>query len=182
MKYAFLGFFALVVLAVVGSFAVGIGFNNTSVAHEAGIKAQYDQNRNNYDNFVKKVQEVAQVPEMYTEDLKKVYDGAISARYGEDGSRAMLQFIKEHNPNFDGSMYKEIQQVIEAGRDGFAADQKMLLDKKRVYEVHLSQFPNSMLAGFMGFPRIDLAKYDIVTSARTEKAFETKQDEAIKLR
>jgi hypothetical protein len=38
------------------------------------------------------------------------------------------------------------------------------------------------VASISGFPHIDLSKYDIVTSDRTEKAFTTKKDEAIKLR
>ena len=63
----------LAVLAIVALFGVStvawlIGTKNEFVALEQGITAQYDQNRNNYDNFVKSVQEVAQVPAMYADD------------------------------------------------------------------------------------------------------------------
>lgn len=171
--------FGVGAISCVGTF---IGTNNEMVSLEQGIKAQYNQNRNNYDNMWKKIKEVAQVPEMYTNDLKKVFDSAIQNRYGENGSQAVFQFITEQNPNFDPSMYKQIQQTIEAGRNSFEANQKMLLDKKRVYETKLGQFPTNFIAGFLGFPKIDLSKYDIVTSDVTEQAFETKKADEIKLR
>lgn len=159
-----------------------ISTNNELVAQEQGLQAQYDQNRNAYDNMFKKFQEVSQVPEMYASDLKKVYDSAIQNRYGKDGSKAMFQWIQEHNPTFDSSMYRQIQQVVEAGRNSFEAEQKMLLDKKRVYLTQLNQFPTSFVARLLGFPKIDLKKIDIVTSDDTEKAFTTKKADPIKLR
>ena len=158
-----------------------MGQNNEWVGLEEGVVTQYKQNQNNYDNYWKKIKEIAQVPEMYTTDLKKVYDSAIQGRYGND-KNLMFKFVKEHNPSFDSSLYTKIQQVIEAGRNSFEADQKTLLDKKRVYQISLKKFPNSMIAGFMGFPKIDLTKYDIVTSEETNKAFETKKADYIRIK
>lgn len=177
----FLGF--LVVLAIVAASTVGwvIGTRNEFISLEQGITAQYDQNRNNYDNFVKSVVETAGVAGKYADDLTKLTRAAIEGRYGANGSQAVFQWLKEQNPQLDASVYKKIQQVIEAGRLSFETNQKTLIDKKRVYQTKLQQFPDSMIAGFFGFPRIDLAKFDIVTSDRTEKAFETKRDEAIKI-
>jgi len=120
---------------------------------------------------------------MYTDDLKKVYDGAIQARYGKEGSQAAFQWLKEHNPQFDSSMYVKLQTIIESGRNSFEANQKMLLDKKRVYETELRRFPTVLLANMMGFPKIDLDEIDIVTSSKTVKAFDSKMDDKeIKLR
>jgi len=178
----FMVFAVIILVLAIGSCSAIIGINNDMVKQEQIIKAQYDQNRNNYDNFFKKVKEVAQVPDMYTEDMKKVYNSAISARYGAEGSKAMFQFIKEHNPNFDSSLYVKIQQVIEAGRNDFEMNQKMLIDKKRVYETMLGIFPRSIIASMLGFPKIDLSKMTIITSTETEKAFEEKKAAPIKLR
>ncbi len=182
------GMKVLLGLLVTGLLFVGItiasiiGVNNDLVSQEQGLSAQYSQNQNNYDNFTKKVVEVAQVPAMYRDDLEKVTKAAISGRYGDGGSKAVFQFLKEQNPQIAPDMYVKIQQVVDSGRNSFEAEQKMLLDKKRVYLTTLKTFPNSVIAGALGFPKMDLTKIDIVTSDNTTKAFEEKKAGPIKLR
>lgn len=177
-----IGVLGLFLFTGIGGACTLAGVNNDCVRQEAGLKAQYEQDQNNFDNFVKTIRESAQVPTMYADDLERVAKAAIQGRYGADGSKAVFQFIKEHNPTVDSSLYAKIQQQIEAGHKNFEAEQKALLDKKRVYEVTLNSFPDSIVARVLGFPRIDLNKIGIVTSDETQKAFETKKADPIKLR
>lgn len=171
----------ILVFFVIGIIATIFGVNNICVQQEQTVVAQYDQNRNNYDNYFKKLKETAQVPDMYVASFKKVYDGIMKGRYGADGSKAAFQWIQENNPVFDSSIYRQIQEVIEAGRNSFEANQKSLLDKKRVYQTYLGQMPDGFFASMLGFPKIDLTKYGIVTSEATEVIFDTKKSEPIKI-
>ncbi len=173
------GGFVLLSVAMVGCTIMGT--YNSCVRQENGLEAQYQQNQNNYANYFDKLKEIAQVPAMYTADLEKVYKSALSARYGDGGSKAVMQFIQEHNPTVDSSLYTKIQSVIEAGRNSFEADQKTLLDKRRVYQNEVGQFPGGMVAGMFGFPRVDLHKYDPVINEATEQAFKSKRAGPISL-
>jgi hypothetical protein len=178
---------ALIVVGVMFTMgiAVGgcmIGTRNEMVRQENGLTAQYKQNQNSFAEMTNKVREVAQVPEMYTADLEKVTKAAIAGRYGAGGSKAVFQFIQEQNPQVDPALYTRLEQVIEASRVKFSDEQKLLLDKKRVYLNQLETFPENTVASLFGFPRVDLAQYDIVTSDETERAFETKKAGPLKLR
>lgn len=177
-----LGIGAFVLVCGVTTCGTVVSTNNSCVRQEQGLKAQYTQNQNNYDNYFKKLKEVCQVPEMYASDLKSVYQAAIQGRYGPDGSKAVFSFIKEHNPSFDASLYKQIQQVIEAGRNDFETNQKLLIDKKRVYETYLGEFPSGTFAMLLGFPKMNLDDIKIITSVETDAAFKSGQSAPIQLR
>ena len=176
------GIFAgIVVIAVIGLVAVA-GIWNDCSRFEADIKAQYSENQNNYDKMWKTITETAQVPGKYASDLKDLYVSTTRTRYGAGGSQAVLQFIKEHNPDLDPGLYKQVQQVIESGRIDFEAKQASLVDRKRIYEgTVLNTAVTGRVAKALGFPRIDLSKYDIVTSAETDGAFATKKAEPLKV-
>lgn len=182
MKYILIAFgiiLSLIIFVGVVTAFYAIGVRNEFVAIENGVVAQYDQNKNNYDNYVKKILEIAQVPTMYKKGLEDVTRQVIAGRKG--GPNEVFRFIKEHNPNFDSSLYLKVQQEISAGRDKFEEDQKMLIEKKQIYKTRLDTFPSGTVAQMFGFPRVDLEKIGIITSDRTERAFETKKDDAIKL-
>jgi hypothetical protein len=157
-------------------------FKSKAVEFENGIKYQDKEMQNVYDNFWKEVQELAQVPDMYRDDVMKVFEGVLKNRYGEEGSKAMWQWIQEHNPNIPADIYTRVQDSIQAGRARFTKAQTRLLDLKNQYENFLQKPVNDWFAARQKRPRIDLSKYDILTSEKTSKAFDTKKDEPIKIR
>lgn len=170
-----------------------ISFYNTAVKLENATTAQFQNNKNAYDNFWKSVQEVAQVPEKYKDDFKDLLVSETQAKFGEGGSKAAFQWFKDRDINFDASVYKKIQDVIEAGRADFKRGQQELLDKQRRYKDHVNSFGGSIWASFSGHPKavagelapvkdldgdgvLTCLDYPIVTSAKTEKVFQEGQD------
>jgi hypothetical protein len=179
----FLGIFGVSVVGLIVLALAIMGVTNGFVRAENGIKAQYSENQSNYDKMFKSFRESAQVTDMYKNDIGDVFKKAIDARYGDEGSKALFQMIKEQNPNFDSTLYNRLQAMIEANRNSFDATQKAMAERCRVYRDDFEQNPNALIASFFGYPKIDMKTYcTVVTSGRTEKAFDTKKDEEIKLR
>lgn len=176
----------LIALAVVGvlvaliAIAVGIfvAANNTAVAAEEGIDAQYQANQTVLANYTQKIAEAAQVPGMMTEDMQKVAKAAIEGRYGDKGSQAMFQSIREQNPVVSEALYIKLQTIIEAGRDEFKNNQNTLTDKVRVYKTQLGQMPGGLVMRFMGFPRKDLDKYKPIITQGVETTYQTGKEAA----
>lgn len=149
---------------------------------ETLLAATMDNNRNILAQYGNSVTEAAQVTEMQRDDLTAVVTAALEGRYGDDGSRAVFQFIQEQNPQIDSSVYVQLQRIIEAGRIEFQNSQTVLLDQKRVYETGLGSFWQGTWLAVAGYPKTDLSKIDIVSTTRANEAFDTKLEEAIQLR
>jgi hypothetical protein len=167
---------------VIAAIVMYVGAHNYANEAEHGIKAAYTNNQNVLGQYTTKIQEMAQVPEMYKNDLKEVYSASIEGRYGKDGSKAMFQFIKEHNPNFDSTLYTKLQQVMEAGRNEFKISQSVLIDKKREYETNMGYLMRGFFIKLAGYPKIKLDDYKIIQSSQSTESFQTGIDNGVKLR
>lgn len=168
-----------VLLVAVPSYISAANYGNRT---ENALKAKMEDNENIYANGTQKVMEIAQVPTMYKNDLKEIVTAAIQGRYGENGSQATFQWLKEQNPGLDSAMYVKIQQVIESFRDEFKNAQTQMLDQRRSYENALGYVWQGFWLNMAGYPKIDLSKYTIVTTDKARQTFETKRDSGIQLR
>jgi hypothetical protein len=166
---AIAGFIGLVVAACFASYVSAFNYGNQM---EQSLAASQTDNRNIFAQYGQKVAEVAQVPAMYRDDLEKVVTAAIEGRYGEGGSRAAFQWIQEQNPTIDASLYKSIQQVIEAGRSNFENGQRRMIDLRRQYQTKLGSFWFGLWLRIAGYPKVDLAKFDIVSTDKANAVFE----------
>lgn len=179
------GIGVLAIVGVIGAvlFTGWLGAANDGAALESQIKATQDDNRQVLGQYTIRIAEMGQVPAMQRDDLSKVMSDAFEGRYGEDGSQAVFQWIKEAYPGqVDNQLYRNLQTEMSAGRIAFAANQTKLLDQKRVYETKLNQPISGFFMKLAGYPKLDLNDIRIVSSAAAEKAFETGLDEPVKLR
>lgn len=173
--------FAVIVLLVLGVFGTYVKYHNLGVQYETKLEATWQENKVVLNTYTTKVQEVAQVPNMYKNDLNEIVEATFQGRYGKDGSKAVFQWIQEKNMNLDPQLYRQIQQVMESGRNDFQTSQKSLVDVKRAYETQLGYFWSGMWLSIAGYPKIDLAKYKIVVLNEIDSKFESGQDSVLKL-
>ncbi len=170
------GLVAILVFTVMGTYNGGVRTENTFIAKHDSIKNVYAQ-------YTQKVLEASQVPAMQRDDLTKVIEAALRARYGQEGSKAVFQWIQEQNPTIDSAVYTKIQQIIESGRTDFANAQDGFIDVKRAYKTKLETMPGGFILGVLGFPRVNLDEYKIVLTERTEESFKNgKEDGPLQLR
>lgn len=159
-----------------------IGNHNYGNKAEETIKAEYSDMENILSQYSNKISEAVQVNSMYKDDLKDVISSALSSRYGNEGSKAMFQWIKEHDVNLDADVYKKIQQMIEGGRNKFENAQTRFIDTKRVYKTNLGYLWKGYWLEKAGFPTLKWEDYAIISNDSTKETFKTKIDNGLKLR
>lgn len=177
----------LVVFGILATL-VGLGMMSYVSAYNYGneqevlIAKVWENNQNVLGQYTLKVQEMAQVPAMYKDDLKDVMTSAMTARMGEGGSKAVVQWFKEQNIPFDSSLYSKLQQVMEAGRNEFQREQTRLVDVKAEYQKNLGYLWRGMWLRIAGYPKLDLSKYQPVVAEDTRQIFKQGSQAPIKLR
>jgi len=175
-----IGVAATLVLTVISQYftyqALGVRSENT-------IEATWNNNKQILGTYTTKVQEIAQVPSMARDDLTKVMEAAFQGRYGEKGSQATMQWIKESYPGqLDPKLYTRIQDVMDSGRTDFSENQKTLIDKKQTYQSQLDTAWSGFWLKMAGFPKKDLSKFNIITSTAAEHSFSTGVDDGVRIR
>lgn len=179
--------FAIIAAVVMGVFLTVCGVNYVSTYNygnrtERALEAEYENLQNVLSQYSLQIKEAAQIPSMQTDDLARLFTGALDARYGSDGSQAAMQWIREQNPNLNQETYLQLQRMMEAGRNKFENHQTRFLDTKRQYETALGYLWQGFWLRVTGYPRIDLDDMNIVKSGYAVDSFETGIEEGIKLR
>ena len=157
---------------------------NMAVNYETRIDAQWNNNRNTLSQYTLKIQEAVQVPDMYRNDFIKTINASMVGRYGQQGSQATMQWLKEHSIKLPNELYLQLQQMIEAGRNDFKNEQKKLLDLTRGYKKATRTLWTGFMMRIAGFPADEFiwSKYEVLVDDNTSKQFKEKQTVPLKLR
>lgn len=173
----------LIVVPAIGFIGMYVSTSNTNTNFEANIEKFHKASQNTLSAYTLKIQDMAQIPEMYKNDLKEVINATFQGRYGKDGSKAVTQFMTENNLPFDSSMYKSLQVAMEAGRNEFKLSQDKKLDVCTGYEKQRNYVMSGFFSTMAGFPKKDVDSLcKIVLDKQTNKAFDTGEAETLKLR
>jgi hypothetical protein len=180
MKLITISAIASIVLFVGGWYVFGgIGYRNEAVRLETRFNALNDSvNKIDYDRMLKTINQVAQVPTQYSEDFKQAYTSILAAGDKTDSNAVRNMFAMATGmkpPQLDSSLYRKVQDVVESERARFAETQRQATDVKREYDTLCSTWPGSL------FVHQKTLTVKLVTSTKTERAFETGKDDDTKL-
>jgi hypothetical protein len=154
-----------------------ISCSNQEATLRVTIVAKQKDNTSEFDNMFKKISQVAQVSAKQMESLKEIFASHAQAR-STGGDNQVMTWVKESIPNVDTTTFNNLQNIITSSRDRWTMRQKELIDLSREHEKLLAVFPSNMILSMLGRKSIPIT---IVTSGRTEKAFETGKDDDTKV-
>jgi len=174
----------IVVLSVVGISLLGIvlvigmviSTSNREATLRTAIEAKQKDNTSEFDNMYKKISQVAQVSEKQMSFLKDIFVSHASARTGNNDGGSLMKWIQESVPNIDTSTMNNLQNIITGSRDAWTMRQKELIDLSREHTKLLRVFPSNVILSMLGRKEINIT---IVTSSRTDAAFETGKDDDV---
>jgi hypothetical protein len=180
----------LLIFILLGFFLGYVSWSNGANKFEIDIPAQYSEMQNVYDNGWKQVMEENQIPQNYADQVKDVFQGTMTGRYGSEGSKALIQMIKEQNPQLDPSLYKKVQESIERFHAEFQATQTKIIAFKQSYGTYIAATTSgrfyNMIGGYphihCGVPAGSEDSYQIVTSGKTQSDFQNHKADALDLR
>ena len=178
MKGIFITLGVVVLLGAMFAFWA-IGVSNSEKKLYLSGKAMETSCQNNFDNMWKTIQQEAGVTEQYKDGFQEIYVSMMDARYGQDGDsgkETLMKWIQESNPTFDSNLFAKLMNTIEGKREGFKIAQDQLIDIDRQHKQMKVTFPNSLIIG--GRPDLEIT---VVTSAKTEAAYKTGQENDVEL-
>jgi len=148
---------------------MNISYDNREIDLRNQSVAQEDVKKTIFDKTWKVIKQQAGVTEQYKEGFKEVYSEMMAGRYGNARGGALMSWIKESNPQFDASMFKQLMTTIEALRAEYAREQKKSIDIKKMHDDLRMKVPSGW---FMDSDVTEL-KIAIISSTKTEKIFES---------
>ena len=171
-----------VVLSIIG-FQIVNSYYQLGNNSEKTIESLYAKSESTLSNFTTEILELTQVTGKYKEDLSQIIKESLQGRYGENGSQAVFQFLKEQNLNLDSNLYLNLQNRIIAGRSEFKNSQEKILDVCKQYKIELDGLFSGPVLRIFKYPKIDLKEYcTIVSDEQTKETFKTKIQKPIQLK
>lgn len=163
----------LIIAGVIGGCI--INYYNTAINLETQFQAVQKDNQNQYDNMTKKIMQSAQVTSAQADMIRNIIVEHAQARTTSGGS--LMKMVTESIPTIPSEVWTNLQNIIISSRDKFALSQTKLIDIKREHDALRQRFPSSIICS--GRPTLEAI---IVTSTRTQQAFETGTDDDIDLK
>jgi len=157
-----------------------ISFSNNEIELRNTFEQKFEERTAFYDKMSKVFNQKSQIAVKNDSSFRKNIDIIMSQR--KDSEQVMMKWITESNPNANYSevavLYKDLSRAIEAQREGFFNQEKVLQDVVRQHKNLIQRFPNSFYNLFFGRKQL---VYKVIQSTLTEEVIKTGTDNNTKL-
>jgi hypothetical protein len=170
-----IGIFSVIGILVLVIFFGIIGFNN----NEVDLKNQFTQKTSErtafYDKMYKTISQKGQIALRNDSSFRQNIEIIMSGR--KDAGDLFMKWVQESNPNAQygevAALYKDLSRSVEAEREGFFQQEKVMQDIKLQHDNLLSKFPTSLYGWILGKKKLE---YKPITSDRTDEVMKTGKD------
>jgi hypothetical protein len=165
----------IVAFGIVTSIGSYFSYNNQEITLREQAEAQRGKVEGVHDAMWKIISQKAQVSKDYRTSFDSIYTHIISGRYSQ-GDGTLMKWIKEANPNFDTSLYKDVMDAIEIQRTQFMKAQERMLDIKRQHSTLCKTYP-----GRWFITDTSEIEYTVISSSKSKDVMESGKDDDVKL-
>lgn len=177
VKWAFGGLGVIVLLVLLSSF---ISFSNDEIKLRNTFTQKFDERTAFYDKMFKVVAQRTQIAVKNDKAFRDVVNAQVTGQ--KTGEQAMMVWITQSNPAATFSevskLYQELGRAVEAQREGFFIQEKVMQDVVKQHSNLIETFPGSFYNLF--FSREKLV-YKPIQSTITEQVMKTGKDDNVKL-
>ena len=171
-----------VVLIVIAGLALVLGayffsINSKEISLRNTIKGKQLDNKSEFDSMWKQISQVAEVTQDQRDTLLKIFVEHAKARTGSGSDGSVMKWVQESVPNVT-TMHQSLANTIVSVRNSYTMRQKELIGLKVEHDNLIDTPPGGWFLYVLGRQKIDIV---IVTSSRSEKAFETGKDDDVQL-
>jgi len=178
VKFAILG---------IGGFILGmlmiiiVSISNQEKTLSNRFKQKMDERSSFYDKMWKTLSQKSQVAVRNDSSFARNVDAIMAGR--KDAQGVFMKWVQESNPNsnFEAvfSLYADLSRAIEAQRDGFFMEEKMIQSIVLEHDNIMTMFPSGwILSNLMGRPRL---VYKPITSDRTDEVIQKGKDNNVQV-
>lgn len=171
---------ALVILILVIFISAFISFFNQEISLRNTFEQKTDERTAFYDKMSKVFNQKSQIAVKNDKSFRENINIIMAGR--KDADQVLFKWIQETNPNANygevAALYKDLSRAIEAQREGFFMQEKMLQDIVRQHKDLLLTFPGSFYNLFFNKQMLE---YKVIQSSLTEEIIKTGKDNNTKL-
>lgn len=160
-------------ISVISGISLYFSYNNHEISLRNEAEAQRGKIEGLHDKMWKVISQKAQITQEYTESFDTIYTHIMSERY-DSGDGSLMKWIKEANPQFDGSLYKDVMQSVEVLRTEFQKGQERMLDIIREHTDLCAHYPGKWFIS-----NTTPIEYTVVSSSRSKVVMDTGLDDDV---